>query len=69
LVINNEVWKEFNNVAQELIWYKEEADLYDLFDVMRQVHGGSAYSPSYLKEIDSEIDREVKAEWQHTLKR
>lgn len=56
--ICDDFWCEFMNFAKLLVKYKEDSDIYDVFNLMREMNGEQPYSVNFLARVDKEIERE-----------
>ena len=63
--ICEDFWNDFLNLSLAFVKFKPEATIYDVFNFMREQNGATAYSESFLKTIDEEVEHE----YQKDLKR
>jgi hypothetical protein len=63
--ICDDFWHQFLGLSLAFVKFKPEADIYDIFNFMREQNGGTSYSESFLDTIDAEVE----AEYRKDLKR
>jgi hypothetical protein len=58
LNIHQDFWGEFALVSKVLYQHNENAEVADVFDMIRELNGGHTLSSAYLAKLDEEVDKE-----------